>query len=406
MVTAGQSAGVDLVTKTKRLLLNIGMAASILARLPATVPEYAPLFTRIAQATVIPAEVSGHGMYVSVLINGQGPFRMQIDTGCSISIISPEVAAAVEARGVETNDDDAPVVNGLGDILTMPRVLLDSVGIGGVQFQGVVVGVVPLELQSKLDSRALDGLLGYSLFADLFFALDFPNQNLVLSDDRPKDLPPIRAEFAVTEHSEVPFIAVKLQGKEVSVMVDTGSNDRLHLPPDDLTGLQWKVEPRPGFLLAVAGEAGREQIGRLAGTLELDRLRLAEPVVGISDGPPTVGLGLLHTFCLVFHESEDKFWLCAAEAGPLPSPPERSVGLSLFADPDGWRVAGIIPHSPAEAAAIQEGDVVTQIEGQPAHSWTRGQIQAWIDTHPTLNLQLSAAAGVRNVGLRVWELVP
>lgn len=392
--------------RTKRPLSWGCVVAIATSRLCASaLHESAPLFTRISQQTIIPAEVSSHGMFVSVMINGQGPFRMEIDTGCSFSMISPEVAAAVEARGSE-GDDDVRADNALGNVVSMPRVLLDSISIGGVQFEGVVVGVIPLELQSKIDSRELDGLLGYSLFSDLFFALDFPKQNLVLSQEWPKDIPPVRAEMTITERTEVPFIAVKVQGRPFDVMVDTGSNDRLHLDSSAVASLSWRTEPRPGFLLAVVGGVGHENIGRLSGELDLGPLQQREPVVDVSDGPLTVGVGLLHSFCLVFHEAEDKLWLCSTEEGPIPSPPERSVGLSMFSDGSGWRVAAIIPNSPAEEAAISAGDLVTLVEGQPARNWTRDQIQDWIETHATLALRLSSKSGERDVTLPVWLLVP
>ena len=368
--------------------------------------ESAPLFTRISQETVVPAEVSSHGMFVSVMINGQGPFRMQVDTGCSYSMISPEVAAAVEARGVDSDPDDTQVTNGLGDSLSVPRVLLDSIAVGGVQFEGVVAGVVPLELQSKIDSRGLDGLLGYSLFSDLFFALNFPGQELSLSPDWPKNLQPVRAELPVIERSGVPFVAVELQGQAFELMVDTGANDRLHLPPEAASSLNWKTAPRPGFLLAVAGEVGHEQIGRLTGTMELGGLRQVEPVLEVSGGAPTIGIGLLHAFSLVFHEEEDKLWLCSDTEGPLPSPPERSVGISMFSDPEGWRVAAIIPSSPAEEASIKPGDLVVKIENQPARNWTRDQVQGWIEAHPTIAMRVSSASGERDLNLKVWSLVP
>jgi predicted aspartyl protease len=228
----------------------------------------------------------------------------------------------------------------------------------------------------------------------------------VLSDDWPKNMPPVRAELAIVEQAEVPFVAVKLQGREFEVMIDTGANGRLHLPPEEAASLSWEAEPRPGMLLAVAGGTGREQIGRLSGALELGQVRQMKPVVDVSGGAPTIGVGLLRSFSLVFHEAEDKLWLCAYDDGPLPSPPERSVGLSLLADASGWRVAGIIPNSPAEEAAISVGDLVTQIEGRPAHNWTRDQIQNWIDTHGNLALRLSAGSGERDLDLRVWLLVP
>jgi predicted aspartyl protease len=393
--------------RTGRLCLWVLIAAIGCSGLGASeLNESAPLFTRISEPESIPAEVSSHGIFVGVMINGQGPFHMLVDTGCTCTMISPEVAAAVEARGADTEEGDIQALNSMGDAISLPRVLLESVTIGGVQFEGVVAGVVPLEVQSRIDSRGLDGLLGYTLFSDLFFALDFPNRELVLSNAWPASLAPVRAELPVTEISGVPFIPVKVQGKALEVMVDTGASDKLHLPPATVASLSWKTAPRPGLLISAAGEIGREQVGRLSGELELGPLRQLEPVVDISGGSPNLGVGLLHSFCLVFDESEDKLWLCSAESGLVPSPGERTVGLSMIADSAGWRVIAIIPNSPAQEAAIVEGDVLTQIEGKPAHSWTRDQIQDWIDAHDTLALKVSSAAGERDLNLRVWPLVP
>ena len=368
--------------------------------------DTAPLFTRIAVPQTIPAEVTGHGLFVSVLINGQGPFRMMVDTGCTCSMISPEVAAAVEARGAETGEEGVQTLNGFGDAIAVPRVLLDSVTVGGVQFEGVVAGVVALDTQSKIDGRVLDGLLGFTLFSDLFLALDYPGRSLILSEDWPANLPPVRAEVAVKERSDVPFITAVLQRSPVDLLVDSGASDRIHLPPETAASLDWKVAPRPGLLIAVAGETAREQVGRLSGSFEIGAVRLAEPVVDISEGPANVGLGLLHAFCVVFHEAGDRMWLCAADAGPLPSPPERTIGISMVADSRGWRVVGIIPNSPAEQASVHKDDVITQIEGEPALRWPRDQLQAWMDTHEFVDLKVAAASAERELHLRVWALVP
>jgi predicted aspartyl protease len=384
----------------------LGLAILGASGLQAEIHESSPLFTRISQTAVIPAEVSGHGLFVSVMINGQGPFRMQVDTGCTYMVVSPEVAAAVEARSTGAAEEDAETVNGLGDTIAVPRVLIDTVTLGGVEFEGVEAGVVPLDLQSKVDSRQLDGLLGYTLFSDLFFAVDFPGQHLVLSKGWPKDVPAVRAELPIHESSEVPFIPVTVQGRDLEVMIDTGASDRIHLPPEETTGLEWKVEPRPGLLVAAAGEVGQEKEGRLSGMLELGSVRQQDPVVGVSGGSPNLGVGLLHYFCLVFHEAEGKFWLCSDETGLIPSPPDLTVGVSMFADHGGWRVAGIIPDSPAEQAAIAKGDLLTQIEGRPAVEWTRDQVQAWMDSHATMTVRVASAAGERDLTLRVWALVP
>jgi len=377
--------------------------------LPAyAIHETGPVFTRISEPTSIPTEISCHAMYVSVMIKDKGPFRMLIDTGCSVSLVSPAVAQAVEAHDVNIDGEyqEDVVVNGVGDSSSLPRVLLDSVVIGGVRFEGVIADVQSLDLQSKIDGRAVDGILGYGLFADVYCALDFPNRRLILSADWPKDLPPVRAALTVTERNLVPYVSAKLQDWTIEVMVDTGANQGLQLSSEGVGLFKWKTEPRPGSLIALIGETGRGWVGRLEGELDLGGVRQLDPSVAISRGRPSIGVGLLQPFCVVFHEAENKLWLCSTSDGPVPSPSERSIGLSLYSDDAGWRVAGIIPGSPAEKAHVNTGQLVTQIEGRPARAWSRDQIQDWIDTHDDVELAIAEPTGQRDLKLRVWSLVP
>jgi C-terminal processing protease CtpA/Prc len=117
-------------------------------------------------------------------------------------------------------------------------------------------------------------------------------------------------------------------------------------------------------------------------------------------------VGLLENFCVVFHQSENRVWLCSDDTKPIPSPVEYSIGLSLVLDLGGWRVAGIIPGSPAEGAHLNTGQLVTRIEGRPSRDWTRDQIQQWIDSHNAVALAVADASGEHNISLRVWSLVP
>jgi C-terminal processing protease CtpA/Prc len=85
---------------------------------------------------------------------------------------------------------------------------------------------------------------------------------------------------------------------------------------------------------------------------------------------------------------------------------EHSIGLSLISDAAGWKVAGIIPGSPAERAHLAVGELVTRIEGRPACDWSRDQIGRWIDSHDSVSLALTGPSGRRDLTLRVWALVP
>ena len=69
-------------------------------------------------------------------------------------------------------------------------------------------------------------------------------------------------------------------------------------------------------------------------------------------------------------------------------------------------MAGVIPGSPAEAAHLKTGELVTWIEGSPAKNWSHDQIQQWIDSHGAMALAIADRAGEHNFTLRVWSLVP
>jgi predicted aspartyl protease len=220
--------------------------------------EAAPLITRMDDSVSVPAEISGHQMFVNIMVNGHGPFRVMVDTGCSLTLVSPELAEAVGATVLDAGEDFVVAENGLGDPTEVQRVVLGTMDLGGVCFEGVPAAVSDsFERLSMIEGRRVDGALGFPLFADLFLGLDFPNQRLLLGRNWPANAPTIRASLPVIEHADVPFVQVKIQGKAVDVMIDTGANQALQLPLELASLLEWKVEPRAGSLVAVIGEVGK-----------------------------------------------------------------------------------------------------------------------------------------------------
>lgn len=393
--------------KTLQLLVAGLLPVLLGARLTAAFNPSSPLYTRLAGTVVVPAEFRDHALIVEAMINGRGPFRMLIDTGSSVSLITPAVAEAVAARLPASEEPSPTAINGLGDETDVTGVLLDTLVLGTARFEGVPAGVTTdLATIARTDGQKLDGLLGFSLFSDVLVGLDFPGHRVVLSAGWPENLPPVRAEFDVKEQDEVPTISARLQGHDIFFLVDTGATAGLSLPPALAASVQWKAEPRPGALVRVIGETSRELVGRLSGEFHLGRVAQETPVASILDGAPAIGVEILQRFCVVFDESHDKMWLCAATDETVAVRPVRSVGLCLFADRDGWRVVGTIPGGPAEGAGISPGDVVTRIEGQPAREWSRDKLDGWVDTHPELALSVSHAAASRDVVLAAWSLVP
>jgi predicted aspartyl protease len=369
-------------------------------------PGLAPLDTRIERAVAVPAELQNHVLFVRAFVNGQGPFRVFVDTGCSFTVFSPELAAAVKARPAPEGETTAKAVNARGNLLEVPRAMFDSIELDGVRFDGVMAGILPMQGLTQVDGRQVDGVLGFSLFSDLVLGLDYPGRRVLLSPGWPEDLPPLRATMALHLHNAVPFITGELQHRSFEVEIDSGANGSLQLPAELAAAVSWKAEPRPGSLVEVIDEEARDYLGRLNGRLALGSLALPEPVASIGGASPAVGYDLLSRFCVVFDQRAGQVRFYSAQTGPIASPPERSVGLSVKRVPAGWRIARVIPGSPAEAARLDVGDVVTRIEGQPAVDWSRDQLHDWVDTHQAISLRVVSDGSSRDLNLRVWLLVP
>ena len=91
---------------------------------------------------------------------------------------------------------------------------------------------------------------------------------------------------------------------------------------------------------------------------------------------------------------------------PIASPPRRSAGLSFSKTPAYWRIAGVVPGSPADAAGIKPGDLLTHLNGEPVAKWDLNRYDQLIATAPDLALRF--LDGLREIEkrIRVFELVP
>lgn len=91
-----------------------------------------------------------------VMINGQGPYRMLVDTGASRSTMSPEL---VEALGLKTTPDRVVLLNGVTGSAVVPFVTVDRMQAGDFVLEGSEVPVLYAPLMTDAD-----GILGVAAF--------------------------------------------------------------------------------------------------------------------------------------------------------------------------------------------------------------------------------------------------
>lgn len=116
----------------------------------------------------------GEQYLVNVMINHHEPVKLMIDTGASMTIVSPEV---IRSLGIEEESALKWVrFSTANGIITAPVVNLDEVSILQYSLHDLQVGVLP-----SFPMGGVDGLLGMDFLSKFTFFIDQENTTLLLS---------------------------------------------------------------------------------------------------------------------------------------------------------------------------------------------------------------------------------
>jgi predicted aspartyl protease len=122
-----------------------------------------------------PIELTHAKPFVSVMVNGKGPFRFVIDTGTSgAAFVSPQLADALNLPAAGETKLTDPSRQGSKRV---PVVLIRSLKVAGVEFNGIKA----VRHIIDADDGVCDGLLGFALFRSFLLTLDYPGHTLILA---------------------------------------------------------------------------------------------------------------------------------------------------------------------------------------------------------------------------------
>ncbi len=155
---------------------------------------------------------------VPVLINGQGPFRMVVDTGASQSTISPRAALTL---GLQSGNQPPVRVNGITGTAELPSVSIDRIQCGDFIIEHVQLPVVWAPVMSNAD-----GILGIAGLTKNRLLVDFQRNRVSLAG----------ARNSLTDFLRVPAkrldgglftVTARIGGVKVVAVIDTGSERTL-----------------------------------------------------------------------------------------------------------------------------------------------------------------------------------
>jgi PDZ domain/Aspartyl protease len=322
--------------------------------------------------TTVPIQVIDNHVYISVMLNGKGPFRFAFDTGGANLVDS----SIVQALGLQTSGSfQGSGVGAQTEGLSFAKVA--TVNIGSAQLTNQDFVVLPIRQGfSAAAGVPLDGLIGFEVLARFVTTFDYEGLHITLQLPQPA-VPQVRGTDVVpfVFNGTIPQVACQLDGIPGDCSVDTGS--RL-----SLSVLTPFVAAHPTVVPATATAAGVDgfgiggaAIGRLG---RLQSLQIGNTVLpdliadfsvqqkGYFANPfiaANIGGGVWRRFSVIFDYPDQTMTLMQNSAFAERDTYDRS-GLFLIAPGGQCTVADVRAGTPADQAGVMRGDVVLSINGK------------------------------------------
>lgn len=314
---------------------------------------------RGAGAITVPYVMEGYKPIVDVTIDGKGPFPFVVDAGGHF-ILTPETArrVGVVGRG-SASSTNAGTVSHAG----FARVR--SIGIGGAVLHDEVAKINPYSY-AKLERGprpAKAGWLGLEFFERFSVAFDPRNHTMTLrplNEARPQ---PAGTKVPLVFDEDSPLAGCSIAGKSGLCMLDTGNAAPV------IVASRWATRAGVAALLERGVFVGNGTFVSRA-PVGIGPFVRSREVVMYEPNPDaelyTVEAAILSEafidgFVATFDYARRGVWL--QELPRAPTPYNRS-GVVASKQPAGtFVVRFVVAGSPAAAAGIRPGDVITAVDG-------------------------------------------
>ncbi len=152
-----------------------------------------------------------------VMLNGQGPFRLVLDTGAGAIVLTPETAAAIGAAA----DGSAPV-SGVGGQTRAPRVRIAALDAGAFTRADA-----PAVVLSGHMLGGADGMIGADSFAGQRMAIDLEARRMTLEPGGAPAPAGFETASGVLRPGGLLIVDALIDGVRAKALIDTGAEATL-----------------------------------------------------------------------------------------------------------------------------------------------------------------------------------
>ncbi len=369
-----------------------------------------------ASSTSVPIDLADNHVYLSVMLNGKGPYRFIYDTG-GANIVDAAVAQEIGASGHGSIQGGG--VGSTTESVSFAKV--DSLQIGAATIKDQLFGVAPTRMGFGMSSgQPVDGLIGFEVLSRFITTFDYAARTVVLA--MPGSGPPPPAGAGVLPFvldGRQPQFACGIDGIVAQCTLDTGARDSITLMGPFIAAHP-QVVPAAMSAVGVNGFGfGGPALGKLGrvgsvsfGGFTLSNVvgdfttqqkgALAEPFVAAN-----VGGNIWRRFTLTLDYGKQTMALTPNASFGQNDVYERA-GLFLLNRSGKFVVLDSRPGTPAARAGILRGDTIATIDGKPVAGMSLQAVRELMFAAPGTTIQLGVTGkdgATRNVVLTLQDFV-
>jgi hypothetical protein len=332
---------------------------------------------RSAGDSIVPVSVENGQVIVNAIINDQGPFPVMFDTG-GVEAITPETATAlgllVEGQGTGRGSGERAV--------SVAFTHLQTLRVGGAELSDIALPVIPLPqfVTDRGNRKPLAGLIGFGVLSRFTVRLSYDDQTLTLTPAENFRYTGKGERVPVFFADKTPVISAAADGVPGSFEIDTGSSTAALVLQRGFVEQHGLEARHPGRLHMKAGGIGGvfETIAARLDRFDLAASKIERPVVEFPSrdegGIPvtnidgSIGYRILRQFVITFDYSRREIWFERSAAFGERTIEWKTGFQAVKAGDNGFRVVTVQPDTPATAAGIRVGDLITVIDDRLATS--------------------------------------
>ncbi len=359
------------------IALMAGGSGSVGAPQPAEqLQSYPQKMVLTSPPVEVALDLSAEQPIVSVRIGKLEPIRMLIDSTARHCVLDDDVARAAGLKKKGTIDAAAAGLMGLLQDGPATIVRVESLSIGKGEYRGFDAIVVDLD-KVYGGKRQLDGTISLSLFANGVVTLDFPNRRLVIENGSlPEADDPSVMEYT---DSKGPYtIKPSVSGTVREMPIDTTAREACVFPASMEAKMELGYRPTPITSLRGIITDIVPRRPTIKGMLRLGRYRLKSVPVSFKDDRYALGLGVLKHFAVSFDQKNRRIEFTRKDDSPIEVTPPPPFGVELMRQANSLRVVGVFPDSPIAKSVVRVGNLIVELEGRPASSYTDEAIRTML----------------------------